>query len=324
MLILPLITVVLSLAVLVISADKFIHGAASIASKLEVSPLIIGLLILGFGTSAPEILVSVFAALDEKPALAFGNALGSNIANIAMVLGATALVNPITIKSAAIRREFILFLASIALCYVLIYDFDLSRFDGIMLIVLLIISLWWMVRMSKDSRTDHLQEEVEHDKDLVEFKKLSTAIIVTVIALIFLLVSSKTLVWAAAKIAGILGLSDLIIGLTIVAIGTSLPELAASIVAAVRKEHDLVIGNIIGSNIFNLLAVIGVSGTIKPFTILDIAIKRDFLIMTLLSVLLFAMIFLKKLELTILSRLSGFILLTSYILYLGLLSYQTI
>jgi len=318
----PIITVIASLAILVISADKFIQGAAAIASKLEISPLIIGLLILGFGTSAPEILVSIFAALEGRPAMALGNALGSNIANIAMVLGATAMVYPITIKSALIKREFILFLAGIVLSYVLIYDYELSRPDGIILIILLIICLWLMVRMSQNMKPHNLQTTIGEDQNLDEYKSLYTAIIVTLAALIFLLGSSKSLVWSASSIANQLGLSDLIIGLTIVAIGTSLPELAASIAAAVRKKHDMVIGNIIGSNIFNLLAVVGISGVIRPFAISSLAINRDFLIMSILGVLLFIMIFVKNVEFAVLSRSEGSILALSYVLYLGLLIYH--
>lgn len=315
--------VIFSLIFLIISADKFVHGAASIASKLKVSPLIIGLLILGFGTSAPEIMVSIFASLDNKPEIALGNALGSNIANVGMVLGATALVYPIMIKSLAIRKEFILFIASIIATYALILDYDLSRTDSFILIGLLILILGWIIITSQSSTKDPLQIEVETDKEIPQYTNLTIAILVTLAGLIVLLISSKALVWAASGIASQLGLSDLVIGLTIVAIGTSLPELAASIVAAMRKEHDMVIGNIIGSNLFNLLAVIGISGVIQPFAISSLAIHRDFLLMSLLSVLLFTMIFIQKKEVSILSRASGFILLMLYLCYLGLIAYQS-
>ncbi len=320
----PIVVVIVSLITLIISADKFVHGAASIASKLEVSPLIIGLLILGFGTSAPEIIVSIFAALEDKPAIALGNALGSNIANIGMVLGATALVYPITIKSKTIRKEFVLFISSIFVTYALIFDYDLSRIDSIILLGLLALVLAWIIKTSKSDPKDHLQMEIETNEDIPQYTGLTIAILATVAGLIFLLISSKALIWGASSIASQLGLSDLVIGLTIVAIGTSLPELASSIIAAMRHEHDLVIGNIIGSNLFNLLGVIGIAGVIRPFAISSLAISRDFLLMSLLSVLLFLMIFIKQKELSTLSRVEGFILATIYVCYLGFIAYQSL
>lgn len=273
---------------LIFSADFFVKGSSALARNLGISPLIIGLTIVGLGTSAPEILVAAIASLQGNTGLATGNAVGSNIANIGLVLGTTALISPIFIHSSLIKRELPIILAISITSYLLVIDGDLSRLDGLILLTGLAAFLYWLtrsVRLSKQQNTDTLSAEFIDEIPLGMAN--SKAILFLTSGLIGLLASSKLLVWAAANIAVIFGVSDLVIGLTIIAIGTSLPELAASIASVLKKEPDLAVGNIIGSNAFNLLAVFCLPGLIHPGAIESNLISRDFPAMLGLTVLLF-------------------------------------
>ena len=273
---------------LIFSADFFIKGTSAIARNLGVPPLIIGLTIVGLGTSAPEMLVAGVASFQGNNGLATGNAIGSNIANIGLVLGSTALVAPILIKSSLLKRELPILLSISIISYLLVIDGDLSRIDGIILITGLAAFLYWLLRsaqQNKRQKADPLATEFDDEipTDLNNIAAFSYAIS----GLIGLVVSSKLLVWAAVNIATSFGVSDLVIGLTIIAIGTSLPELAASIMSVVRKEPDLAVGNIIGSNAFNLLAVLCLPGLIQPGTVDPQLVSRDFPIMLGFTLLLF-------------------------------------
>lgn len=271
---------------LIWGADKFVEGAAAIAHNLGVSTLLIGLTIVGLGTSAPEILVSIMASSNGNGGLAIGNALGSNITNIALVLGATALVIPLTVHSNILRREYPMLLSVTVLGILLMIDGQLSQMDGIILLSALLIVLFIMWRMAISQRTaDPLVDELDDEIPINISSRKAT--INFIIGLLVLLISSKMLVWGAIGIAKAFGLSDLIIGLTIVALGTSLPELAASITSAKRGEHDIAVGNVIGSNIFNLLAVLAVPALMTPGPFDSAAIFRDAPVMLLLTVLLF-------------------------------------
>ena len=244
-------SVIIGLALLIYSSDKFIDGAASVAEHSKVSPLVIGLLILGFGTSAPEIMVSIFAALADEPELALGNAIGSNIADIALVLGVTAIIANVEVKSSILKLELpILIVANIITAFLMLNNY-LSFIDGLILISLLVVVLTWMIK-SKNNQ-DHL--DIEISQSIIKMP-IKSAWLWTISGLILLIISSKLLVWGAENIANALGVSDLVIGLTIIAIGTSLPELATSITAVLKNKHDMAIGNVIGSNLFNLLAVL--------------------------------------------------------------------
>ena len=282
------VAVLVGLILLVYGAERFVYGAAGTANALGVSPLLIGLTILGFGTSAPEILVSATAALNGNPGLGYGNAIGSNIANIALVLGIAALITPLQVDSQILRREFpALLLVSIG-TYLLVIDGHISRIDSIILLagIFLIVGMLAIIatRRNKDDPIDEeFEEEIPHDLTV------GRGMLWIAIGLALLLVSSNVLVWGAVNIAQAIGISDLIIGLTIVAIGTSLPELATSVMSALKKEHELIIGNIIGSNMFNLLAVIGIAGIINPGEFPADALDRDFPIMLVLTVVLFIM-----------------------------------
>ncbi len=280
--------IVAGLAILVWSADRFVDGAAALARNFGVSPMLIGLTIVGFGTSAPEIVVSAFAALDDNPGLAIGNALGSNIANIGLILGATALVAPLTVQSATLRREYPMLLAVTLGAAALMFDGDLDRLDGVLLLAALVLVLGLMIRMGMASRANDplIQNYVD---ELPEPMSNRRALSWFFIGLMLLLVSSRLLVWGSVNIAQALGISDLVIGLTIVAFGTSLPELAAGIASALKKEHDLALGNIIGSNIYNLLAVLPMAALIAPGPFDPAALLRDMPVVITLTLALFVM-----------------------------------
>lgn len=273
---------------LVWGADRFVLGAAATARNLGVSPLLIGLTIVGFGTSAPEVLISAMASLQNTPGLAIGNALGSNVANIALVLGATAIVTPLDVRSETVRQEIPILLAVTLLSLLLFLDGRLSLFDGAALLGGLVILMFWIIRLGfKSAASDPMY--AEYDAEIRS--DLTNAMAVAWLALGFavLLLGSHLLVWGSQHIASALGVSDTVIGVTIVAVGTSLPELAVCIAGARKNEHDLVLGNIIGSNMFNLLAVIGVAAVIRPFAFEPSILEFHFPVMVGLTLVLFAM-----------------------------------
>jgi len=282
--------VLIGLALLIYGADMFVNGASSIARQLGMPPLIIGLTIVGFATSAPEILVGTVSALQDKTAIAIGNALGSNITNIGLVLGISVLVLPITVASGTIKREYGLMCIALILALLLMLDGHLSRIDAVVLLVALVGSLGWVVWIAKkSSANDPLIGEFE--QELSEADPTKIAVIKLLIGLILLVSGAELLVRGAVFIAESYGVSDLVIGLTIIAIGTSLPELAASIASIIKKEADIAIGNIIGSNMFNILAVLGIPALINPDYFANEVLTRDYPAMVGLSLLLGAMIF---------------------------------
>lgn len=304
--------------ILIWGADRFIDGAANIAVNLGVPPLIIGLTIVGFGTSTPEILISALAAIDGVSALGIGNALGSNIINIGMVLGITILITPLSVGTKTLNKEFLVLALVMALSLLLLLDLSLSYTDGFILLFSFIITLFGMAYLSMHgNRNNSLKQEYLQKK-----VKTYQAIINFIMGLTTLLIGSKILVWGAVGIATLLGVSDLIIGLTIVAIGTSLPELVASIMSALKNEHDITIGNILGSNIFNILTVLAMPGMIHPSTMDLAVIKRDYPFMVILSIILY--LFFNIGDKGCMNRLTGLFLLLIYMVYNSLLAYQGI
>lgn len=282
------IAIIVGFVLLVWTADRFVIGSSAIARNLGVPPLIIGLTIVGLGTSAPEIFVSVMAALNNNTGLAVGNAIGSNIANIGLVLGVTALVSAMAVKSEILKREFPVLFAITMIGSYLLSDVELSRMDGVILLVGQVIMLYWIVSIGKRSRiADPMR--VEYAAAIPKEIPTKKAVGLFLLGLVGLIISSRLLVWGAVVVAKGLGVSDLVIGLTIVAIGTSLPELAAAVVSALKKEPDIAIGNIIGSNMYNLLAVLGVAGIIQPATVSGAVFSRDLPVMIGLTILLYAM-----------------------------------
>lgn len=270
-------------ALLIWSADRFICGAAAVAKNFSISPLVIGMVIVGFGTSAPEILVSVIASLEGNPSLAIGNALGSNITNIALVLGMAALIVPLDVHSRILKKELPVLLLAMLLALLLVLDDELGRADGIILLTTLLLIMWWLIRQALRNREPDAMT-AEYEAELPAAMPMPRALFWLVLGLIVLLASSKLLVWGAVNIATSLGVSDLIIGLTVVAIGTSLPELAATVASALKKEHDIAIGNVVGSNLFNILAVFGLPGLLAPDRLPDGVLSRDFPVVFALTI----------------------------------------
>ncbi len=283
---LPAIALICGLILLVWSADRFITGAAATARYAGMPPLLIGMVVIGFGTSAPEMVVSAISAVEGNPGLALGNAYGSNIANIALILGLTALISPITVKSTVLRKELPVLFGVTLLGAGLLFDLYLSRFDAWILLFVFVVIMSWSIWLGLKQRQDTLANSV--DDLLIEHPMtLKAALIWLVVGMTLLVVSSRILVWGAVEIARGFGVSDLIIGLTVVAIGTSLPELASSLAAIRKGEHELAIGNVIGSNLFNTLAVVGIAGIISPLAIDREVLYRDCLLMGLLTLALF-------------------------------------
>jgi cation:H+ antiporter len=317
-----ILAIIAGFLILIWGADRFVDGAANIATNLGISPLIVGLTIVGFGTSAPEMLVSALAAFEGSPALGIGNALGSNITNVGLVLAVTTLIAPLVVNSDTLRREFPMLAFVMLVSLVLVWDGMLSRMDGSILFAGFILILGGMTWLAiKDSGKDDPLEK-EFEQEYAE-AKMSTgkAIMFFMVGLIALLVGSKLLVWGATGIAQMLGVSELIIGLTIVAIGTSLPELAASVVSALKNEHDIAVGNVLGSNIFNLVAVLAMPGLIAPSQIDPMLLYRDYPFMIGLAVALF--LFARFSAHGRLNRLTGVLILLVYIGYNALLAYQS-
>ena len=271
-LILPGIVLLIGLVLLVWSSDIFIDGAASVSVHMNISPLVIGVVVLGFGTSMPEIVVATLAALDGSPGLAIGNAVGSNIANIALVLGVAAIISPIVVKSSILKRELPLLLAISFGAYALVLDGELGFMDGIILVTTLILVMTWMIKANKAiDPADPMAVDTLQEVDTMPSLTMKKSIVFLVGGLLVLMASAKMMVWGAVEIAHAFEVPEVVIGLTIIAIGTSLPELAAAIAAARKNEADLMIGNIVGSNLFNILAVLSVPALLAP-SALDSAI----------------------------------------------------
>jgi len=303
------------LILLVWSAERFVVGASATANNFGVPPLIIGMIIMGFGTSAPEMFISGMAAWGNNTGLAVGNAIGSNIANIALVLGLASIIAPMTVQSRILRREFPALFIVTLLVYALFLDGNLSRLDGFILFGATFVLLGWMLWLTRQAQvSDPMQHEIEEQLAL----RMSTAraLFWTLLGLVLLITSSRLLVWGAVDIAHAFGVSDLVIGLTIIAIGTSLPEAAVSIAAALKAEHDMVIGNIIGSNMFNLLAVLGIAGMIHATPLEGTVLRRDFPVMLLLTVALYLMARGRRGGNGEINRLEGALLILAYSGYL--------
>ncbi|RZU97886.1 calcium/sodium antiporter [Spiribacter vilamensis] len=316
-----IVTITIGFVALAWSADRFVDGSSALARHLGVSSLMIGLTVVGIGTSLPEMLVSTIAALEGTPGIALGNALGSNIANVGLILGTTALVSPLIINAGILRREFPLLMIVVVATGVLLFDGALSRVDGLLLLAGMIGVLAWMAWQSRHGESADALISREIETAIPEAMPLRRAILWTAAGLVILIVSSRILVWAAVALASQLGISDLVIGLTIVAVGTSLPELAAGIASVRRGESELAVGNIMGSNVFNLLAVLGIAGAIAPFSFDMNDLARDYGIMTGFMLAIAVMGFLVG-QRGRLSRWKGGLLIIAYCSYQGLLFFS--
>lgn len=305
--------VVFGLILLVWSADRFVEGAAATARHFGMPALLIGMVIVGFGTSAPEMVVSALASSQGNPGIALGNAYGSNITNIALILGITALISPIAVHSQVLRRELpILTIITFAAAWQL-WDGNLSRTDAVVLLLIFAVLMAWTIWQGMQKKTDKFGTEI--DQELKQHQMpIKRAVFWLITGLLLLILSSRVLVWGAVEIAVALGVSDLIIGLTIVAVGTSLPELASSVIAARKGEHDIALGNIIGSNLFNTLAVVGIAGMIAPMAVSPELLYRDVMTMIVLTISLFIFGYGFRGQGRI-NRIEGGILLTAYVAY---------
>ncbi|EGQ7820660.1 calcium/sodium antiporter [Vibrio parahaemolyticus] len=303
---------IVGLVLLVWSADKLVFGSAAIARNVGISPLVIGMTILAMGSSAPEMMVSATAAWDGKTDTAVGNVLGSNIANIALILGITALIKPLSISSAVIRRELPLMIAVTVLAGILLWNSHLGFYEGVLLFVLFGAFLFAMLQISRKEQKSGDAFLEDQESEIPQGVSNPKAIMWVVIGLILLPLAASLLVDNAVIIAKHFGMSDLVIGLTIIAIGTSLPELAASLAGVLKGEDDMAVGNIIGSNVFNILAVMGLPGIINPSTLSEYAMGRDFWVMLGVSLLLVAMCLGKSRSI---NRIEGAILFTCFLGY---------
>ncbi len=312
---LSVLAIVVGLVVLAWSADVFVDGAAGVAQSLGMSTLLVGMIVVGFGTSAPEMSVAVLSSWQGNPGIALGNAYGSNITNIALILGITALISPVVIRSQVLKKELPILMVITFLALAHLSDGEISRIEAVIELVVLICVFTWMTLQSRkqNAQADALAEDLAD-----EFESMSPAKAwgLLILGLVLLVLSSRALVWGSVNIAHSFGVSDLIIGLTIIAIGTSLPELAASIAAARKGEHDLAVGNVVGSNLFNTLAVVGLAGAIQPMDVPSEVLSRDWVVMFGLTTLLFVIGYPKKSngEKSI-TRIGGGVLLAIYIAY---------
>ncbi len=281
---------IVGLALLSWSADRFVYGASALAKNFGISPMIIGMTIVAMGSSAPEIMVAATASLGGTPDTAVGNAIGSNITNIALVLGITALCKPLLVASVTVKREMPILLAVSLTAAYFLSDLNLERWEGGVLLFLFFLTIGGLTLLSlKADRKDPLAQEA--DEEIPSDVPMQKAVIWVLVGLFLLPFSADIMVDAAVNIATHFGMSDLLIGLTIIAIGTSLPELAASIAGVMKGEDDLALGNIIGSNIFNILAVLAMPGLIAPGMIDAFAAERDMYVMLGLTLLLLAFSF---------------------------------
>ncbi len=311
--------------VLVWSADKFVLGASSLARNLGVSPMIIGLTIVAMGSSAPEMMVAAAASLQGNPDTAIGNAIGSNITNIALVLGFTVLIKPLVVSSSTIKQELPLVLLLSVLTYWCLADNVFSFTEGLILMFSFFVFIGSLLFRAIKQRQNHTIDDpmiLEAEHDLPESTSAKLAIFWLVLGIVLLVGSSHYLVGSAVFIATAYGISDLVIGLTIIAIGTSLPELAASIASVMKKEDDLALGNIIGSNIFNILAVLPFAGLIAPGAINPEASSRDIPIMIAITLLLFVLCFSRRLGYFRITRVKGAMLFASFIAYQAVIFIQ--
>ena len=310
-----IIALVFGFLLLLWSANRFADEALLLGQHLNFSKILIGIVILGFGTSAPELLVSAISAWQGNPGLAIGNAIGSNIANISLVLGVTLCILPLVINKEIVRRNFLLLLAATVLLTVLIIDYQLKFLDGLILILALLITLYVLAK--SDGEIEHAIESVSNNKSTVRI------VFDLIVGLVILILSSRLVVWAAVGIAKNIGVSDLIIGLTIIALGTSLPELATCVASALKKHSELALGNIVGSNIFNTLGVTATASLITSYSLPDQVFTRDYPAMLIATAILFALviIFLRK---KYIPRIFGLLFLSGYLVYMYFIYIQSI
>jgi cation:H+ antiporter len=306
------ILLVVGLAVLILGADLLVRGASRIAFRFKISPLVVGVTIVAFGTSTPELLISIQAALSGSPDITMGNVVGSNICNLALVLGVTALISPIPVANDSIRIDWPMTMGSSLLLFFLVREGVVNDYDGIFFIVLLIIYVVFIIRRSrkKNLAAADLGIDIDVPSDASR-KNLIKDILLIIIGGTGLFFGSDWFVNSAKDTAIYMGVSERIVGVTVVAIGTSLPELVTSVVAAFKKETDLAIGNLLGSNIFNILSILGITSLIAEIEVSEIMINSDMIWMLAITLVLLPMMVLNKK----IDRYEGLILVGTYVFY---------
>ena len=279
----PALAVLISgIVVLYFGAEWLVRGASKLASSLGVSPIVVGLTVVSLGTSAPELVVCVVAALQGNPGLAIGNVMGSNLANIGLILGLTSLVHPLGVNHRVVWREMPIMLLITFSIYPIAFDRVLSRMDGFILLVTLLAYLFWVFRSGHPEEIESSHSPRDSTTSVVSLKDIGQVALGST----FLVLGGYCIVTGAVEVASTLGVSEVIIGLTVVAIGTSLPELATSLVAAMRQEVDIAVGNIIGSNVFNLTAILGTTAVVRPIMIPETVLSRELAGVVFMSLLL--------------------------------------
>lgn len=316
-------TLLVSLGVLVWSADRLVTGAAVTARRLGVASMVVGLTIVALGTSAPELVVSTLAALDGKREVAVGNAIGSNITNVGLALGVTALLAPIAVASATLRREMPVLFAIMALATLVVWNTELHRLEGALLLAGLAAVIAWIVRLGLRSTGDD-PISAEYEAHLPRETPLGRALFWLVAGLVALLVSSRALIWSAVGLLTLADISELVIGLSVVALGTSLPEIAASIAGVAKKEPDIAVGNVVGSNMFNLLGVLGLPALLAPGPLPPEIVTRDFPVMIAMTAALYLMCRERGGGAGLISRANGALLLAAYVGYQLYIYYDSV
>uniref|UniRef100_A0A832EKI2 Calcium/sodium antiporter n=1 Tax=Desulfacinum infernum TaxID=35837 RepID=A0A832EKI2_9BACT len=312
--------VVLGTVALVWGADRFVDGAAALAQRLGVSPIIIGLTVVSFGTSLPELLVSVSATVMGHPDVAVGNVVGSNIANIGLILGAASLFRPLMVHGSLVHREYPLLIGVSVLAWLMARNGTFSRFEGLLLVAGLALFVAWMTVTAKQGAPEVLLKEASRAGGVFEEGPSSAKLVFSLLAgLIGLTAGSRFLVWGGVALARTFGVSELVIGLTLVALGTSLPELATSVAGAIKKQDDIAVGNVVGSNLFNTLAILGIPSLIRPLQVSAEAFHRDFPVMLFATLVLWPVCRSWRGRQGRVNRLEGGALVAGYLVYVGIL-----
>lgn len=321
---------VAGMALLAWSANLFVGNAAQLARRFGVSTFIVGMFIVGFGTSLPEMMVSFFSALEGNPSIALGNAYGSNVANILLILGISVLLKPMAVSPAAVKRDLPILAAVTVISGVLLVDGELGRGDAAVLIGAFILWTLWDIKTAKEGASAPESEAAEASA-VAGGRSVASIVACVVLGLVMLVFSSRLLVVSAVKLATAAKVPDLVIGLTVVAVGTSLPELASSVAAAAKGENDLAIGNIIGSNIFNTLAVVGIACAVKPMTdagsveVIARVVARDYPVMVGATALMcFLCALRRKGRDAVIGRFAGAVFLACYLAYIAVLAREAL
>lgn len=314
------VALVVGLVFLVAGAELLVRGAASIATRLGIAPVIIGLTVVAFGTSAPELAVSISAGISGEGEVAFGNVAGSNIVNILLILGGSAVIGTLVVSQRIVRLDIPLLIGATLVTLVLSFDNEIGRVDGAVLFAGIVAYTWWLIRTGRNEGEEVLDEYADAVEELeveVIDKPMPVQVGLVVLGLVILVAGSQFLVGSATDIAAELGVSDLVIGLTVVAVGTSLPELATSFLASYRGQRDIAVGNVVGSNLFNLMCVLGLTGLVAPdpVPVADSSLRVDFPVMLAATVVLLPIVW-KGFRI---QRWEGLVLAAFYALYVTFL-----